>query len=139
VPDVGRDLGRAGLKGCRAVFVGSILVGSVLVGSVLAGPAYAADPTPAPTPAPSPSLSPPSQQQIDDARNAMERLRHPDTPTPPTLTQIAAPVDPEDAGSLGLRWNAQAWWTLGAGVLVLLVLSETTRVSVRRAKHRKGT
>jgi hypothetical protein len=133
--------------GCRAVLVGSVLAGGVLVGSMLVGPAYAADRTPTPTPgpaqgpnrAPTASLSPPSQQQIDDARNAMERLRHPGTTTPPTLTQIAAPVDPEDRGTLGLRWNAQAWWTLGAGVLVLLVLSETTRISVRRAKHRKGT
>ena len=129
----------------------AVLVGSVLVGGMLAGPAYAADSTPTPVPGPAPgpapgpsrvstpSLSPPSQQQIDDARNAMERLRHPATPTPPTLAKVAGPVDPEDAGSLGLRWNAQAWWTLGAGVLLLLVLSETTRISVRRAKHRKGT
>ena len=119
----------------------AVLAGSAVVGCMLVGPAYAADPTPTPGPSrvPTPSLSPPSQQQIDDARNAMERLRHPATTTPPTLAKVAGPVDPEDAGSLGLRWNAQAWWTLGAGVLLLLVLSETTRISVRRAKHRKGT
>ena len=31
----------------------------------------------------------------------------------------------------------EAWWTIGAGALVLLVASEATRLGVRRAKHRR--
>jgi hypothetical protein len=132
---MGLDLGRPVLRAARALVAGGLLV------AALATPAVAADPTPAPSPAASPvsTLPPPSQQQIDDAKNALNRLRRPArAPATPTTTiaQVAGPVAPRP-GSVASRISDEAWWTLGAALLVLLVLSETTRISVRRAKHRK--
>jgi len=106
----------------------------------------AADPTPAPTPLQtSPSISPPSQQQIDDAKNALERLRHHSGPggsaaptTGPTeeISEVSGPVAGRARPSLTSRISDQAWWTIAAGVLVLVVASEATRLRVRRGKHR---
>ena len=121
---------------------GIVLPGALLAAALLgagAGPASAADPTPTPTPgATTPSISPPSQQQIDDAKAALDRLRNPGKSTPTTLTQVAGPTADEGRRSVTSRISDEAWWTIGAGLLVLLVASETTRLSVRRAKHRKG-
>lgn len=121
----------------RALVLGGVVTVALVV---LPGPAAtAADPSPAPAPNPGPTRSatvaPPSQQQIDDARSALERLRQP-AKAPTTLTQVSGPTHPR---SRSVRWQIsdQAWWTLGAALLVLLVLSETTRISVRRAKHRR--
>lgn len=120
-----------------------VLLGCVVVlaaATLGVSSASAADPTP--TPAPTPSVSPPSQQQIDDAKAALDRLRNQGKSrmaTPTSLSQVAAPTDAPDARtSLTSRISDEAWWTLGAGLLVLLVASETTRLGVRRAKHRKG-
>ena len=122
---------------------GAILIGSaVLCAVVLGGGPAAADepsvPTPTVGPTPTPSLSPPSQQQIDDAKDALERLREPGTPTPTALTKVAGPTSAPDRGSFASRISDEAWWTVGAGLLVLVVASEATRIGVRRAKHRKG-
>lgn len=121
----------------RALVLGGVVTLALVV---LPGPAAtAADPSPAPAPNPGPTQSatvaPPSQQQIDDARSALDRLRQP-AKAPRTLTQVSGPTHPR---SRSVRWQIsdQAWWTLGAALLVLLVLSETTRISVRRAKHRR--
>ena len=117
-----------------------VLLGAVVVALVIAGPATAADPTPSPAPLSTPvtmSVSPPSQQQIDDAKEALKRLRDQGSSTPKTLTRVAGPTS-GDRGSVTARISDGAWWTIGAGLLVLLVVSETTRLSVRRAKHRKG-
>jgi len=124
--------------GCRVLLLGAALSAALTVTG--AGPASADDPTPAPVPTgvSTPSVSPPSQQQIDDAKSALDRLRNAGTTTPPTLTQVAGPVVPtKKDGSVIPRISDEAWWTIGAGVLVLLVASETTRIGVRRAKHRK--
>lgn len=120
---------------------GALLVGFAVLGAVLlaSGPATADEPTvPPPTVAPTPSLSPPSQQQIDDAKDALERLQDPGTATPTPLTQVAGPTAEPDRGSFASRISDEAWWTAGAGLLVLVVASEATRIGVRRAKHRKG-
>lgn len=120
---------------------GAILIGSAVLGAVIlgGGPAAADEPTvPTPTVAPTPSLSPPSQQQIDDAKDALERLEDPGTPTPTPLTQVAGPTSEPEPGSFTSRISDEAWWTLGAGLLVLVVASEATRIGVKRAKHRKG-
>ena len=109
-----------------------VLLAVTLVG-IGAGPA-SADPTPTPTPIP--SVSPPSQQQIDDAKAALDRLRNQGKAPKTQLTQVAGPAT--DAGGVTSRISDQAWWTMAAGLLVLLVASETTRLSVRRAKHRRG-
>jgi hypothetical protein len=127
------------LMGCRALLVAAS-ASAVLVGPGVA--AASADDTtpPAPGSQVTPSVSPPSQQQIEDARNAMDRLRHPGatrSTTPGTLTQVSGPLAGQDRGSVAPRITDQEWWTIGAGALVLLVASETTRLSVRRAKHRK--
>ena len=120
----------------------SVALAAALVGSA-AAPATADDPTPGTVPAPAatpvttPAVSPPSQQQIDDAKAALERLRHPGTSEPTSLTEVAGPTARHDGGGVTSRISDQAWWTIGAGALVLLVASETTRLSVRRAKHRK--
>src|SRR3954451_16155006 len=126
--------------GCRALLVPACAT-AVLVGPGV-GAASADDPTPPVPGATTPSVSPPSQQQIEDARNAMDRLRHPAgtrTTAPGTLTQVAGPLAAPKRGSVASRISDQEWWTIGAGARVLLVASETTRLSVRRAKHRKGT
>jgi len=124
-----------------------VLLTAVLVtGLAGAAPAWADEHVPTPTLDPTqvstPSLSPPSQQQIDDARDAMERLRNQGKggASPTTLTKVAGPTaDAVDSGgSIVSRISDEAWWTLGAGLLVLLVASETTRLGVKRAKHRKG-
>lgn len=117
---------------------GALLIGSAVLGAVVLGigPAAADEPT-TPTVAPTPSLSPPSQQQIDDAKDALERLQDPGTATPTPLTQVAGPASEPEAGSFTSRISDEAWWTLGAGLLVLVVASEATRIGVRRAKHRK--
>jgi hypothetical protein len=128
---MGRDLGRAVLTGGRAVVLGALLV-AALAGPFSVAPALAADPTPNPTP----SVSPPSQQQIDDARAALERLRNQGTSGPTQLAQVASPKSGSDRSGLA-QISDQAWWTVGAGLLVLLVVSETTRLGARRAKHRK--
>lgn len=108
------------------------LLAVVLVG-LGAGPA-AADPTPPPDPIS--SVSPPTQQQIDDAKAALDRLRNQGKAPKTQLTQVAGPSG--DAGGVTSPVSDQAWWTIGAGLLVLLVASETTRLRVRRAKHRRG-
>ena len=122
--------------GCRALLVAASAT-AVLVGPGVA--AASADDTTPPIPGTqaTPSVSPPSQQQIEDARNAMDRLRHPAgtrTTTPGTLTQVAGPLAGPGRGSVASRISDQEWWTIGAGALVLLVASETTRLSVRRWK-----
>ena len=134
---MGLDLGRPALTRGRALVVGGVVTVALVV--LPGAAASAADPSPAPAPTPGPTqaatVAPPSQQQIDDARSALDRLRSP-AKAPRTLTQVSGPTHP---GSRSVRWQIsdQAWWTLGAALLVLLVLSETTRISVRRAKHRK--
>jgi hypothetical protein len=120
---MGRDLGRA------------VLIAAAFVAAT-GSPALAADPTPTPFPSASPSVSPPSQQQIDDARAALDRLRNQGR-SAPARVQVAAPSTDHDRRSVTSRISDEAWWTIGAGLLVLLVASETTRLSVRRAKHRK--
>ena len=122
----------------RARSFGALLVGALLVSALLvtgAGPATADDVTPVP----SPSLSPPSQQQIDDAKAALDRLRGKGTSTPTRLAQVAGPTteDERPEPSITSRISDEAWWTIGAGLLVLLVASEATRLNARRAKHRK--
>jgi hypothetical protein len=130
---MGRDLGRAALMRCRTWSFGALLVGVLLVAALVgAGPASAEDPTPSPVP----SVSPPSEQQINDARAALERLRNQGKKAPPQLSQVAGPTA-DDGGGVTSRISDEAWWTIGAGLLVLVVASETTRVSARRAKHRK--
>lgn len=133
---MGRDLGIAVLRHGRALLPAVALA----VALVATGPAYAADPTPAPAPAqvPSPTLSPPSQQQIEDAKNALDRVRNGGATPTPLLAQVAGPTAERADRSVTPRISDQGWWTLGAAALVLLVLSETTRLSVRRAKHRKA-
>ena len=144
---MGRDLGRTVLTRGLALPLAAVPGGVLALGLVCA-PATADDVTPGagPTSASTPSVSPPSQQQIEDARNALDRLRdsrsasrssnasHPSDPT--TLTRVAGPV--ADTGGATSRISDEAWWTIGAGALVLLVASEATRNSVRRARHRKG-
>jgi hypothetical protein len=139
---MGRRLGRLVLVLTRRVLLPTVLLAAVLAG---AAPASADEPTPTPTPTriPTQSLSPPSQQQIDDAKAALERLRNQGKSgaTPTTLTKVAGPTaDAADSGrgSLLSRVGDEAWWTIGAGLLVLLVASESTRLGVKRAKHRKG-
>jgi hypothetical protein len=134
-------------RNARAVlrYACALVVGGLVV-TTLAAPALAVDPTPSPAPGIDPgsvtTLAPPSQQQIDDAKNALDRLRRPTRVTPSTpattLTQVAAPVAPPGRASVTSRISDQAWWTIGAGALVLIVLSETTRIRVRRGKHRKA-
>ena len=119
----------------RALLVGVAFGAVVLLGT--AAPVSADDLTPAPAPTPSVSVSPPSPQQIEDARTALDRLRHAGTATPTALTEVAGPVTPERRRRITPRISDEGWWTIGAGLLVVLVLSETTRLKVRRAKHRK--
>lgn len=127
----------------RARLPAVLLLTGLVTGLTGAMPAWADQhvPTPTPTQASTPSLSPPSQQQIDDAKDAMERLRNQgkDGARPTARTKVAGPtaeaVDSRD--SIVSRISDEAWWTIGAGVLVLLVASETTRLGVKRAKHRK--
>jgi hypothetical protein len=135
---MGRDLGRAVLMRCRALLMGAAI--AVALAAAGAAPAAADDPTPGagPTQASTPSISPPSQQQIDDARAALDRLRNQGKNPPTRLAQVAGPTARDDSSGVTSRISDQAWWTIGAGALVLLVASETTRLGVRRAKHRKG-
>lgn len=117
---------------------GALLAVALVVLS-LAGPAAADDPAQPSTPPPTPVLSPPSQEQIDDAKEALDRVRNAGkspAPAPDPITQVAGPT--EDGGSVVSRISDEAWWVIGAGLLVLLVASETTRLGVRRAKHRRG-
>jgi hypothetical protein len=154
---------------CRAIraFSGTaavVLVGLLGAGPLTGPPAYADDPLPlpvvpsevtqtpgfaGPTDTPQPNsarpsgqpggrLSPPSSQQIEDARKALERLRRQGGGTPTTLAEVAGPTD-EGSGSVTSRISDRAWWTIGAGMLVLLVVSETSRLTQRRGKHRKQT
>ena len=122
----------------RTPVAAALLTAFVLLG---APSATAEEPTPKPTPTSvsPPSLSPPSQQQIDDAKAALERLRNPSnkSATPTTIAQVAAPAD-DDRGPAMTRISDEAWWTLAAGLLLLVVASETTRLGARRAKHRRG-
>jgi hypothetical protein len=133
-----RGLGRVVLMRCRSLLVGGVL--SLALVGIGASAAIADEPTPGvgPGQASSPSVSPPSQQQIDDAKAALKRLRNQGTSRPARLAEVARPSDREDTGGVTSRISDQAWWTIGAGALVLLVASETTRLGVRRAKHRKG-
>jgi len=138
-----RDLGRAVLMRRRTRSFGVLLVGALLAVALVGtgGSPASADPaTPAPTP--TPSVSPPSQQQIDDAKAALERLRgqgHAGHSRPSTrLTQVAGPTADGASAGVTSRISDQAWWTMAAAVLVLVVASETTRIRVRRAKHRKA-
>ena len=123
---------------CRALLLGGAIALAIAVAG--AAPAQADDPTPGvgPSQASTPSVSPPSQQQIDDARAALDRLRNQGKKAPTQLTQVAGPTERKDSGGVTSRISDQAWWTIGAGALVLLVASETTRLGVRRAKHRKN-
>jgi hypothetical protein len=131
---MGRDLGKAALMCARAALLGLLLTAALV--ALPAGAASAVDATPGPTPSPSPSVSPPSQEQIDDARAALDRLRNQGRKTPATIAEVAGPTTADDR-SVTSRISDEGWWTIGAGLLVLLVASETTRVSVRRAKHRR--
>jgi hypothetical protein len=135
---MGLDLGRPAVTRGRALVAAGVVAVAVVPVLVLlpAAPSAAQDPTPAPGPTLGVTVSPPSQQQIDDARSALDRLRQPARTPTTTIAQVAGPVDPK-SGSVRWQVSDQAWWTLGAALLVLLVLSETTRISVRRAKHRK--
>jgi hypothetical protein len=139
---MGRDPGRAVLRHCRALALGAALGTALAAGTVWGAPAATADdatPGAEPTQFSTPSLSPPSQQQVEDARQALDRLRGRTRPaTPAALTDVAGPVTGRDRGSASPRISDEAWWTIGAGALVLLVASETTRISVRKAKHRKS-
>lgn len=152
-----RATNRAFSAGWAAIPV-ALVVGTVALG--LASPARADDPLPLPLvppgmtappgvippatdapdtiatelPGPTQSLSPPSRQQIDDARAALDRLKKAGRTASPH-TEVAAPTA---SSSVTSRLGDQAWWTIAAGLLVLVVASETTRVSVRRAKHRKA-
>lgn len=132
---MGRDLGIAVLRHGRAFLPAAVL--AIVLGTTV--PAYAVDPTPAPGPAavPSPALSPPSQQQIDDAKDALNRLRNAGTTPTPVLTQVSGPAAPAKDAAVARTISDQGWWTIAAAALVLVVLSETTRLTVRRAKHRK--
>ena len=134
---MGRDLGRRALTHGRAVLVGVALTTALL--GATAAPAAADDVTPGaqPTPVSIPTVSPPSQQQIDDARNALARLQSPGASATPTgLTRVESPVD-DGSGPVTARISSEGWWTIAAGAMVLLVASESTRLGVRRAKHRK--
>jgi len=148
---MGRDLGRAVPMRRPAPLIDTRSIGGLLAALlvalvavvVCAGPASAVDPTPSPDPfateASTPSVSPPSQRQIDDAKAALERLRNQGRQTPAPIQQVAGPTSGAAGGaSVVSRISDEAWWTIAAGLLVLLVASETTRLSVRRAKHRKG-
>ncbi len=79
-------------------------------------------------PAQTTEVSPPSQQQIDDARNAMQRINQIQQGK-----QVAAPaasVPQEEAAvvSGGTGRFAQAdWWMVGAGAFLLLVMVELIR------------
>jgi hypothetical protein len=129
---MGRQLGRSVLRrGC-------VLVGGVLLAGVLGtGVSWADGPDPLPSPSPSVSVSPPSQQQIDDARDALERLRQQGVrSTAPALAQVAAPEAADGASSVAVRMSDGAWWTLCAALLVLVVASEASRLGARRARHR---
>ena len=127
---MGRDLGIAVLTHGRALLPAVLLA----VGLGVA-PAYADEPaSPAP---PSSTLAPPSQQQIDDAKSALDRMRHGGTTPTTVLTQVSGPTDPASDAAATPTISDQGWWTIGAAALVLLVMSETTRLTVRRAKHRK--
>jgi hypothetical protein len=134
---MGRDLGIAVLRHGRALLPAAALAAALATSCPV--PAYADDPTPAPAPAQAPSatLSPPSQQQIDDARSALDRLRNGATAPAPVLARVSGPTAPSRRPQAP-RISDEGWWTIGAAALVLLVLSETTRLSVRRAKHRKA-
>jgi hypothetical protein len=142
---MGRDHRGAALMRARAAARGALLA-AVLVGALVgpgSAPSYAADPTPTPDPTQvsTPSLSPPSEQQIRDAQDALDRLRNQGEragTTPTTLAQVAGPTAGKDGRSVTSRISDEGWWTIGAGLLVLLVLSETTRLSMRRAKHRRS-
>jgi hypothetical protein len=155
--DMRRVAIRAFSAGWAAVPV-ALLLGTVVLGP--ASPASADDPLPLPIvpsgmtappevlvpatdgpgtiatqlPGPTESLSPPSKQQIDDARAALDRLKKAGKTAAPHA-EVAAP---KASSSVASRFSDQAWWTIGAGLLVLVVASETTRLSVRRAKHRKA-
>ena len=133
---MGRDLGIAVLRHGRAVLCAAVL--AVALGAVAPVPAYADETTPAPGPSQAPTLAPPSQQQIDDAKSALDRMRNAGTTPTPVLTAVSGPTAPGSRRSVAPRISDQDWWTIGAGALVLLVLSESTRLSARRAKHRKA-
>ena len=126
--------------GCRALLVAVAAIAALVGPGVPAAFADDVGPT-VPGGQATPAVSPPSQQQIEDARNAMDRLRHPGTAgtrTPGTLAKVSGPLSEPRGRSVTSRISDETWWTIGAGALVLLVASETTRISVRRAKHRKG-
>jgi hypothetical protein len=132
---MGREPGWATPRHCRALIGGAALATALVAGG--ASPADADDPAPLPVPAAGSTVSPPSQQQIDDARSALERLQQQGTRAPGSaLAEVAGPTAGDRGGSLASRISDDAWWTAGAALLVLLVASETTRLSVRRAKHR---
>jgi hypothetical protein len=117
----------------RALLLGLAMSAALALGTA---PASADDPTPAPTPTGSVTVSPPSQQQIDDARSALDRLRDART-SPSPVAEVAGPVAPARHRRVVPRMTDEAWWIVGAGVLVLLVASESTRLGVRRARHRR--
>lgn len=132
---MGRHLGLTVLRHGRVVLSAAVL--TLALAGAMPAAAYADETAPVPGPTRVPTVSPPSQQQIDDAKSALERLRSGGATTPPVLTQVAGATLPERAEARAPRISDQDWWTIGAAALVLLVLSETTRLSVRRAKHRK--
>jgi hypothetical protein len=132
---MGREPGRATPRHCRALIGSAALATALIAGG--ASPAHADDPAPTPVPAVGSTVSPPSQQQIDDARSALERLQQQGTRVPePALAEVAGPAAADRRGSVTARISDDVWWTVGAGLLVLLVASEATRLSARRAKHR---
>jgi hypothetical protein len=89
-----------------------------------------------PGPVADPTAPPPSQQQIEDARNALNRLNGTGQPTvQPTAAEVAGP---RRLGGDGLL-TSQQWWTLAAGLLVLLVASDAFRLNPRpRGGRRKA-
>ena len=140
---MGRDSGSAAPRRRRALHAGvpaTLVAALFVIGSVIGtAPSAAADePSPAPLPAPvaTVTVAPPSQQQIDDARRALERLSQQGTRAPAALAEVAGPTAQPQRASVVSRIRDQDWWTVGAALMVLVVASEATRLGVRRAKHR---
>jgi hypothetical protein len=110
----------------------TVVLTVLLLGVTGAAPAQADD---LQTPAPTVTISPPSQKQIDDARAALNRLQNQGRNPPTPIVTVAAPRKPR---SFSPRITNDMLWMIGAGLLVLLVASEATRLGARRAKHRSS-
>jgi hypothetical protein len=124
---------RAGLP---ATLVAALFVIGSVVGTASSAIADEPAPAPLPTPAATFTVAPPSQQQIDDARRALERVSQQGTRAPATLAEVADPTAQSERETVVSRIKDQDWWTIAAALLVLVVASEGTRVGVRRARHR---